>query len=407
MKLLGSWRDLLSRLFLPPHARASRPQRRFTVKVGGRDAEAAMRRADVERLLKRHKELKDLDKIAAASALYRTSESDFFADPEQVERLMRHLIESGPPWLYVGGVLSGGESGTASSADEVVWREDVRREVRDATLFVPDESWRDVPLSSLTLQPARRLEDVWHARLLDQVLPPVVLVDRQARGEILVPVRRDRTRLEFRPVQRRLEVTVRSRFPVVIESQGEGRAGGQLLYFLLDYSASMRGMNATLAMAVIAATVRANMGRRDTRYLFRRFGEEMWPRVVEPPIQARTVQEKDRLLDLILETNFNGAATHVNDALDVAISDIQNLRRDEQLEAQILLVTDGRAEILESTVLKLREARVKVHTVMVTPERNSGLESVSESYTALDIGPDGQTRPRHGAPDADRPRMTV
>ncbi len=153
-------------------------------------------------------------------------------------------------------------------------------------------------------------------------------------------------------------------------------------------------------MAVIAAALRANMGQRDTRYLFRRYAEEMWPRVVERPVQARTLAEKDALLDTILSTNFNGAATHVNDALNVAVTDIQNLRREEQLEATLLLVTDGRAEILESTRLRLLEARVKVHTVMVMPERNPSLEALSESFTALDISPDLPDANRQPAPAA-------
>jgi len=211
----------------------------------------------------------------------------------------------------------------------------------------------------------------------------------------LIPIRQGaRQRLEFRPEERRLEITVRKRVPIPIDMEGGSGRGGQLLYFLLDYSASMQGKSAALAMAVIAATLRANMGQRDTRYLFRRYAEELWPRTVEPPIQARTLAEKDRLLDIILSTNFNGAATHVNDALDVAVTDIQNLRREESLEASMLLVTDGRAEILESTRLKLLAAGVKVHSIMVVPEKNPSLEALSESFTALDISPD--LTPTHG-----------
>jgi uncharacterized protein with von Willebrand factor type A (vWA) domain len=105
-------------------------------------------------------------------------------------------------------------------------------------------------------------------------------------------------------------------------------------------------------------------------------------------LQARTVREKDALLDTILATNFNGSATHINDALEVALADIEHLRKTEQLEAGLLLVTDGRAELLESTHRRLRAANVKLHTVMVSPEHHPGLEAVSESFTALDIHPD-------------------
>lgn len=58
------------------------------------------------------------------------------------------------------------------------------------------------------------------------------------------------------------------------------------------------------------------------------------------------------------------------------------------MEATILLVTDGRAELLENTHLRLREGRIKLHTVMVTPEKNPSLEAISESFTAFDIQPD-------------------
>jgi hypothetical protein len=389
VKQWQTWWALFRQITATAGKRRGHALRPWHLRIGRREEAVALKQAEVSKLLQRHRDLKDIDKIAAMSARFRVPESDFFADPAHVERLIRHLLEENPPWLYVSRVLSGGEEGAESHSQEFVWREQETREVQDVTLFVPDESWRDQPLSSMTLRPARNLQEVWQARLLDQILPPEILVDKRNRGEILIPIRQGaRQRLEFRPEERRLELTVRKRVPIPIDMEGGSGSGGQLLYFLLDYSASMQGKSAALAMAVIAATLRANMGQRDTRYLFRRYAEELWPRTVEPPIQARTLAEKDRLLDIILSTNFNGAATHVNDALDVAVTDIQNLRREESLEASMLLVTDGRAEILESTRLKLLAAGVKVHSVMVTPEKNPSLEALSESFTALDISPD-------------------
>lgn len=380
--------------------------RPWRVGVRGRKAASALSATDADRLLQRHRDLKDTEKLAQFAARFGLPESDFFTDAVQIERLMRRLLAENPPWLYVSRVLSGGEQGVDRHSPEFVWREQVTREVQDVTLFIPEDDWRDQPLSSLTLRPTRTLEDIWHARLLDQILPPEILMDRHSRGEILVPVQQDRhQRLEFRPEPRRLEVTVRKPVPVPIESEAGSGRGGQLLYVLLDFSASMRGKGATLAMAVIAATLRANMGQRNTRYLFRRYAaaEDLFPRLVEPPLQARTVAEKDALLDAIFATNFNGTATHVNDALEAATADIENLRREENLEASILLVTDGRAEILESTRLRIRAAGIKIHAVMVTPERNPGLESLSESVTNLDIHPDQiQDRPV-AMPAAPRP----
>lgn len=390
LELFRQWLRLLFSVSIAmAQARKVRGMRPWSIRIGRHGRPAKLNQADVDQLLQRHRDLKDMDKIAGMSARFHLPESDFFADPFQVERLIHRFLLENPPWLRISRVLSGAEEGAETQSPDVVWREQEVRETQDVILFVPEETWRDKPLASLTMRPARTMSEVWQARLLDQVLPPEVLVDKRNRGEIMIPVRNAvRLRLEFTPVERRMEVVTRKRVPVPIEMEGGAGRGGQLLYILLDNSASMRGKSATLAMAAIAATLRANMGMRDTRYLFRSYSEETWPPIVEPPVQARTLAEKDALLDTILGTNFNGGATHVNDALGVAVTDIENLRREEKLEASILLVTDGRAEMWESTCLRLRAARVKVHTVMVTRERNPSLESISESFTALDIEPD-------------------
>jgi len=364
-----------------------RARRPWQIRIRGKQ-QMRLRRDDVERLLQRQQALKDLDKIAALSGSFRTPESSFFADPAQIEALIRRMLKENPPWLYLSRVLSGGEQGGEAHSSEVIYREQETREMQEVTLFIPDEVWRDKPLASLTMQPTRNLNEVWQARMLDQVLPPTLLLDRHQRGEILIPVRqKQRQRLEFQPEQRSFEQIVRKQVPIPIETESGSGRGGQLLYFLLDSSASMRGQHATLAMTVIACVLRAHMGQRDTRYLFRHFADEVWPPVLELPLQARTVQEKDRLFDTILATNFNGIATHVNDALSIVLSDIAKLRREENLDAAVLLVTDGRSEIMPSTQQRFQEAHVQVHTVMVVPERNPTLEAFSETFTTLDITP--------------------
>lgn len=378
---------------LSPKRGSKRKYRAWHLKTGKKKANVSLSDSEVDRLLQRHRDLQDVGSLATFAARFRLPESDFFARPNQVERLIRYLLGQNPPWLHISRVLAGGDPGNATQGQEVLWREQVTREMQDVTLFIPGETWRDLPLASLTMRPARGLHEVWQARLLDQILPPEVIIDRCARGEILIPVRHNtKQRLDFDRIERKMEVEVRRRVPVPIDSEGSDGQGGQLLSILLDYSASMQGKNAVLAMAVIMATLRANMGQKETRYLFRRFAvsEEIWPPVIEPPLQARTLEEKDALLETIMATNFNGGATHVNDALEVAIKDIEHLRKTEQLEASILLVTDGQAHILESTILRIRKARVKVHTVMVIRQPNPELESLSESYTMLDISPDMQ-----------------
>lgn len=389
-ELMGAWFAMLRGIGNAMRPRRSRAHRPWRIRIGKRVQEVALTQADVDRLLQRHRDLKDNDKIAATAARFRLPESDYFADPANVERLLRRFLQENPPWLSLGRVMSGAEPG-ADGGQEVVWREQETRTIEDVTLFVPDETWRDKPLASLTLRPARSLQEAWQARMLDQILPPELLLDRLARGEILIPVHPPtRQRLDFRGEPRRIEIVRRRNVAVPIQIEGGSGQGGQLLYFLLDGSASMQGKSGVLALAVIAATLRANMGRANTRYLFRRYENEeaLWPPEVAPPLQARTLLEKDHLLDTLLATNFKGDATHINHALNVAARDIEHVRQEEQLEATILLVTDGRAELLENTHLRLREGRIKLHTVMVTPEKNPSLEAISESFTALDIQPD-------------------
>ncbi|MCW3052524.1 MAG: von Willebrand factor type domain [Chthonomonadales bacterium] len=377
----------LSQLLSANGRKRVRARRPWQIRIRGKQ-QMRLRRDDVERLIQRQQALKDLDKIAALSGSFRTPESSFFADPVQIEALIRRLLKENPPWLYLSRVLSGGEQGGGTHSSEMIYREQETREMQEVTLFIPDEVWRDKPLASLTMQPTRNLNEVWQARMLDQILPPTLLLDRHQRGEILIPVRqKQRQRLEFLPEQRSFEQIIRKQIPIPIETESGSGRGGQLLYFLLDSSASMRGQHATLAMTVIACVLRANMGQRDTRYLFRHFSDEVWPPVLELPLQARTVQEKDRLFDTILTTNFNGIATHVNDALSIVLSDIAKLRREENLDAGVLLVTDGRSEIMPSTQQRFLEAHVLVHSVMVVPERNPSLEAFSETFTTLDITP--------------------
>ena len=388
LEVLKSWLTFLAELASMLGARRSR-ERPWRVKVARRSQKIALSDAEIRRLLQLQKDLKDLDQIADAAARFKLPESDFFADPEQVERVIRRILIENPPWLHISRTLAGSDSGQEAEDKQILWREQETLEMQDVTLFLPDEKWRDLPLASMTMRPVKHLNEVWQARLLDQVLPPEVLLDRMNRGEVLIRVHENhRQRLEFLKVERRMQIPVRKKVPIVIESEGAAGQGGQLLYILLDSSASMRGVSAMLALAAISAALRANLGQRNSRYLFRRYAEQdqIWPSVVEPPVQARTIEEKDALLSLICSTNFNGGATHVNHALDIAVSDVEHLREKENLEAAILLVTDGRAEILESTGLRLLRAGVKLHTVMVAPEPNPSLAAISVSFAILDIG---------------------
>jgi len=403
-ELLIAWLALLSEMF--SSSRKRRQLRPWHIRVGKRSGPAKLSSSDIDKLLQRHRDLQDVGKLAAVAATFRLPESDFFSDRNHIERLMRYLLEQNPPWLHVSKVLAGGEQGDSAQGQETLFREQIVREVRDVTLYIPGETWRDLPLASLTMRPAKGIYEVWQGRLLDQILPPEVLLDRCAKGEILIPIRYNiKQRLDFERIERRMTLEIRKPVPVPIDIEGSDGKGGQLLYILLDYSASMQGKSAVLALSVIMATLRANMGQRETRYLFRRFAEEMVPSVVESPLQARTLLEKDSLLDTILATNFNGSATGINDAIKVAVQDIANLRHNESLEASILLITDGLAHIMESTGLSVLKERVKLHTVMVLPQPNPELAEISESFSMLDINPDVVREPEAlGVPEAPLPR---
>ena len=370
--------------------RVARPWHIF---VSSREASGPALETDAKAhaLKSRLEALGDHNRLAHFSAGMGTDESSFFADPSQIIRLIERILEENPPWLHLNRVLAGGEEGGSDHSKEYLYREQEVRERRQVELFIPDASWRDRPLSSLTLRPAKSISEVWQARLIDQILPPTILLDRCTRGEIMIPIRNPhKQRIEFQKEFRTIEVVTKQQVPIPIDIDGGGGKGGQLLYILLDFSASMRGSGAVVAMSVIVATLRAHLGQKGTKYLFRRYAQydQLWPHRMDRPLIASTLEAKDRFLDTLLKTNFNGSATDVNDALTVAAKDIERLRQSESLEAEILLVTDGRAEMLEGTRLTLLRSAVKVHTVMVLSEPNPGLEALSESYTTFDIGPD-------------------
>src|SRR5579862_3602249 len=158
LELMGAWFAMLRQVGSGMRPRRARAQRPWRVRIGRRVQEVALTQADVDRLLQRHRDLKDNDKIAATAARFLLPESDYFADPARVERLLRRFLEEDPPWLHVGRVLTGEEPG-GDGGQEVVWRERETRATEEVTLFVPDESWRDKPLASLTMRPARTLQE--------------------------------------------------------------------------------------------------------------------------------------------------------------------------------------------------------------------------------------------------------
>src|SRR5579859_8199120 len=99
LQLMSAWLAALRHLGSAMHPRRARAPRPWRVRIGRRVQEIPLTQADVDRLLQRHRDLKDNDKIAATAARFRLPESDYFADPAHVERLLRRFLEENPPWL--------------------------------------------------------------------------------------------------------------------------------------------------------------------------------------------------------------------------------------------------------------------------------------------------------------------
>ena len=170
------WLTLFSEIGKSLNRKRLRQARPWQIKIKPRFGQPKQKLPAVESLINLHRSLDDFEKIAAHARDFHTRESDFFADRRKVEDFIRCLIERNPPWLYVSRPLSGGEQGADEQSEEILWREQEVVSLEEVELFIPDDSWRDLPLSSMTMRPTHTFDEVWHARLLDQILPPEVLV---------------------------------------------------------------------------------------------------------------------------------------------------------------------------------------------------------------------------------------
>src|SRR5438067_7805767 len=91
--LLKQWLLFLARLYGAFGVRRHGPPRRWQLSIASVAQPTKKDAAAADRLLQKHRDLDDIDKLASVAARFRTPESDFFADAKQVERLMRHLLE--------------------------------------------------------------------------------------------------------------------------------------------------------------------------------------------------------------------------------------------------------------------------------------------------------------------------
>src|SRR2546430_1500704 len=105
LDVVKAWLAFLAEIgsLLGSRKSATRPWR---VKIGRRSQDVPLTDSEIRRLLQQQKELKDMDRLADAAARFRLPESDFFADPAQMERLILHILKENPPWLYISRTLA-------------------------------------------------------------------------------------------------------------------------------------------------------------------------------------------------------------------------------------------------------------------------------------------------------------
>src|SRR5258708_39098452 len=140
------------------------------------DKELVASEADVRRLLERMRELDDSRMLSEKAADFAGEGADFFAQPRQVEAVVRALVGNNPPFLHVARERPSEDEGKSQEyRTEYLDREADIETIEPQTLFIPKvgveylESRR--PPGYPILRTARSLSDLMHAPLLYQALP--------------------------------------------------------------------------------------------------------------------------------------------------------------------------------------------------------------------------------------------
>lgn len=348
-------------------------------------------REQVERLMRRSRALLDFEDLSRMGRRLVLPETDFTVSRNQVSEILRRIIEANPPFLFLGRVLPDPkQADSAPPRLEKLRKREIVQVNGLVDLLIPEErpisTHHDLPSGDQAMRPALHIHEIRRAALLDRVLPPRLQMERLAHGDLMVlEYVRTTPRVEFIPRQRWVEYEEEREVEVEIELEAtDPDESAQLIYFLLDTSASMKGISATLAASVFCAIHRANMAT-NALYFMRTFADHIEPGWDQPPMRAHTLGEREALFEGIFSLNFNGTATHTGWALEIACKDIQAARGEDPSlsRAHIVLITDGRSDILPETVLAVRKTGAPLHTIMVSRERNRDLEHLSESFTTL------------------------
>jgi hypothetical protein len=360
---------------------------------------------EIRRLLERMEQLDDASQLSQRAVGFAGGGADYFAQPEQVREMVEALIRENPPFLHIAREAPAEDSGDSSQHETEYIERDTEVVVHEPyLLFIPQtgvecrESRR--PPGYPILRAAKTLSDLRAAPLLYQTLPEDLLIMRLLEGSVpVLAYREERKYMLFRPEERIVERRERRHLhvPVEIETGNEGK-GTRLVYLLFDRSTSLvhncqpRGINAITELAVAVAMLRCDMGRPNARYYYRTFADRLDPIAKDPPLMAASVQEKDRMVQRLLATNFSGEATRTVEALEVAVDDINRIVESGELgegvKPRIGLLTDGRCSLYSGIGAKLKRAGIEMDLVLIGRDASYNPELMRISSTVSLVDPE-------------------
>lgn len=358
---------------------------------------------DIRRVLERMQQLDDTSRLSERAVGFAGAGADYFASSAEVGEMVEALVRENPPFLHIARDQPAEDSGESRERETEYIERESEVVVREPyLLFIPQtsiehrESRR--PPGYPILRAAKTLSDLRAAPLLYQSMGEDLLIARLLEGSVpVLAYREERKNMLFRPEERIVERRELRHLhvPIEIETGSEGK-GTRLIYLLFDRSTSLvhncspRGINAITQLAVAVAMIRCDMGRLNARYYYRAFADRLDPIPKDPPICAATVDEKDRLVERLLATNFSGEATRTVEALEVAVDDINRIVDSGELgpgvKPRIGLLTDGRCSLYGGIGAKLKRAGIEMDTVLIGRDAsyNPELMRISSSVSLVD-----------------------
>lgn len=147
----------------------------------------------------------------------------------------------------------------------------------------------------------------------------------------------------------------------------------QKVYVLFDVSRSMNShWRIALAKAIAIVFLRQNMRQLGTIYL-RTFAEHVGERTT-----ASDVPSFRQLLRTVLRLEATGRGTNMQEAIEVAIADINGTHT--LSDAEILLITDGAAHLDLERLKTLMGSNIRIHAIKIGNERIAPDPTMVEYY---------------------------